>query len=88
MTTNRKYYACYCEYGVDYDYKFEYYDFLVFDSKAERNAWVLEHEWDGNKYVAKEVTRRDIEYAKGKNFHIINDDFIVSHYDFLRNTWD
>ncbi|WP_337577021.1 hypothetical protein [Megasphaera massiliensis] len=87
----RRYYAAYNFLGIEYDYKQEYYIFYVFDSKAERDSWVLASEWEDGKYVATDVTRRDVERAKGKNFVIAfdaesGDTVAISQSDFYRNS--
>lgn len=91
MTTNRKYYAAYCPFGIEYDFKFDYYRFYVFDSKAERDTWVLDNEWEDGKYVITNVTRRDVERAKGKHFIVAfdiesGDTVVVSQHDYYRNS--
>lgn len=69
------YYAEYCRYGINVSYasmKGNAYDFYAFPTKAERDKWVDEHEFNGTNYVAAPVTRRIVEKVKGKNFKVVD----------------
>lgn len=49
------YYAEYCKYGINVSYASmngNAYDFYAFPTKAERDTWVEENEFDGANYVA------------------------------------
>lgn len=48
------------------------YDFYAFPTKAERDKWVDEHEFNGTNYVAAPVTRRIVERVMGKYFKVVS----------------
>lgn len=69
------YYAQYCKYGINVSYaslKGNAYDFCAFPTKAERDTWVEENEFDGANYVAAPITRRELERVVGKNFKVVD----------------
>lgn len=73
--TNRTFYAQYCPYGINVSYDSmggNAYEFYAFDTKAERDAWVDTHEFNGSNYVASAVTRRVVERVMGKYFKVVS----------------
>lgn len=73
--TNRKFYAQYCPYGINVSYasmEGNAYEFYAFDTKAERDAWVDTHEFNGSNYVASTVTRRVVEKVMGSHFKVVS----------------
>ena len=73
----KHYYAEYNAYGIYVSYDSfsgpgrNGYEFRCFDTRAERDAWVLDNQYDsaGN-IVAGECSRRTVEYNLGKNFKV------------------
>lgn len=68
------YYAEYCRYGVRTSYASmngNAYDFYAFPTKAGRDTWVEENEFDGTNYVATPITRRELERVMGKGFKVV-----------------
>ena len=73
--TNRTFYAQYCPYGINVSYASmggNAYEFYAFDTRAERDAWVDTHEFNGSNYVASVVTRRVVERVMGKYFKVVS----------------
>ena len=73
--TSRTFYAQYCPYGINVSYDSlggNAYEFYAFDTKAERDAWVDTHEFNGSNYVASAVTRRVVERVRGKYFKVVS----------------
>lgn len=73
--TNKKFYAQYCPYGINVSYSSmggNAYEFYAFDTKAERDAWVDTHEFNGSNYVASSVTRRVVEKVMGSYFKVVS----------------
>lgn len=69
------YYAQYCKYGINVSYASmngNAYDFYAFPTKAERDTWVEENEFDGTDYVAAPITRKALERVVGKNFKVVD----------------
>lgn len=72
----KKYYAEYCQYGVNISYNSfnrTAYDFYCFDSKKERDEWVDRNAYDSyGKRVAASTTLEKVRYCKGRNFKIFH----------------
>lgn len=70
----RMYYAEYCRWGVNVSYdsmggRGNAFTFYVFGSKAKRDEWVDDNEWNGYpNRTAATTTRRTVEYCCGKDF--------------------
>lgn len=68
----KKYYAESCRWGVNISYESMgggAFDFYAFDSKAARDSWVEDHEWDGYpNRTAGTSTRKAVEHCCGKDF--------------------
>ena len=69
------YYAEYCQYGINVSYKSlggNAYDFYAFPTKAERDKWIDENEFNGTNFVAAPVPRRIVDRVMGKNFKVVD----------------
>lgn len=82
---NRKYYAEYCQYGVNISYDSlnrNAYDFYVFDSKKERDEWVDKNAYDPyGKLVAAKTKLENVRYCKGHNFKIFHGVIVRDSYE-------
>lgn len=71
----KKYYAEHCTWGVNVSYDSMgggAYDFYAFPSKAARDAWVEENEFDCcSRKVAGISTRRAVERCCGSHFALV-----------------
>lgn len=56
--TDKHYYAAHSYMGLGYTYDSPCWRVYVFDSKAERDAWVDENEYNNGNYVAEAVNYR------------------------------
>lgn len=69
------FYADYCSYGVRTlvgKGGTRGHAFLAFETKAGRNDWVADHEWDGVTLTAESCTLKEVEAMCGRNFHVAN----------------
>ena len=74
----KMYYAEYCPWGVNISYESmngNAYDFYAFDSKAKRDEWVCDNEWNGYpNRTAADTTRRIVNHCCGKDFSLVKAD--------------
>lgn len=70
-----KWYAEFCECGINVSYDSlggSAFEFLAFDTKAERDKWVENHEWDHYPdCCAAAVSRKTMESVIGKEFILV-----------------
>lgn len=84
-------YAEYCPRGTGLSYSSlngNAYTFFAFDRKADRDAWVEAHEYDGCEYVAAKTTYKTIRTVLGAGFIVdeiaYEDEYPLRDHDALR----
>lgn len=73
----KHFYAEYSDYGIQVGYTGGGYVFRAFEKKADRDAWLAEHDTDRNgNIVAGPVDRKTVAKVMGQDFRIGADGFV------------